>query len=1109
MADENSMNKLQIDVVVNDKDARQKLASISKSFGSFQKSTENSGKNILQMSNAMQNVTKNTSNAKREAGQFIEQIKKNSKNLLPSDLYGKSIQQYQKQLSNAQDKLKSIMASSTPDKQLKGLERYTIQAQMARNAIAELKRESQTQSTGKNFWEKEGWYQEKNKSASDSGLSLRESAKLTGSATARNDIDDFINGYTKGLNSVSEKAKEVYTNVKDVLDFEPTKLKAGQTLTKPYIDLEKQILKAEEKLENLYTKQELMSKANPNSERYKKLQTDIEKTEYSLNRLYLDMKNLQSTGGDVNTVNAAMQNLSTTSGKASEILSKMATAFRAGGLRSLASTMQSGSRNVKNLSVGLGEAANGAESLGGALTGVGSAIPVIGLVVGAIALLISVAKKAAKAISNVFKSIITGVKSFVDSITSTINTLFEPITKLLKKLLTTLRNTLIRRAVTAIIKDMGTAFQSLEAYSNNIGTNFHRNFQLIKADLQYIGRSIVAAFEPLINFAAPIIDFIVQKVVDAVNAINQFFNALIGSKTWTKAVYSASGYENAVNGAADAQKKLNKQLQKFDELNNITTNDKGGSGGGGAGGASGDGWSTEDVSQQAKSLADKFKDAWKSADFTSIGEDVATKIQEALGNIKWDNVQAAAIKLGSAFATFLNGFFGKEGFASDVGNAIANGVNAGINLLYTFSNIIKGDVIGSFVGTAIVDAIKGIKWEQLKATAGNLGEELAKGINALLDTDVLNEVSRTVANLLKTAIEGAYKFFGTLDFQNLGAKVADSINTFISEMNKIGTDGLTGWQKLGKTISNTAIGLEEALINLIKGVDKSELGKGVMSVITSIDWVTLIRDSIDLKNQVGKGIIGLIANLGSLIATSPIILVASLPSAEDVWDSFINAWDGLTNKVLSIGIKVNEKAASALSNVKESWKAIKKGTKNIKLKISMAGHSAFEKIKKLWDKISSKDISLTFNNKFTEGLKGAWNALVRSVNVAIDALNKVPGVKINKMQELKKDGGTFYGGRWHDIAQYAGGAPAGVDHGTMFIAGEHGAEAVANIGGRTEVLNQSQLASAMYSSVFNAMRNASGGQQPVKVYLDGKVVFDSTRQYAQDYTRRTGNPAFI
>lgn len=68
--------------------------------------------------------------------------------------------------------------------------------------------------------------------------------------------------------------------------------------------------------------------------------------------------------------------------------------------------------------------------------------------------------------------------------------------------------------------------------------------------------------------------------------------------------------------------------------------------------------------------------------------------------------------------------------------------------------------------------------------------------------------------------------------------------------------------------------------------------------------------------------------------------------------------------------------------------------------------------------------------------------------------------------EAVANGGSFYGNRWHSIPQYANG---GRVHGSLFVAGEAGAELVGHVGGRTEVLNQSQLAATMYAAVSNAL----------------------------------------
>ena len=72
---------------------------------------------------------------------------------------------------------------------------------------------------------------------------------------------------------------------------------------------------------------------------------------------------------------------------------------------------------------------------------------------------------------------------------------------------------------------------------------------------------------------------------------------------------------------------------------------------------------------------------------------------------------------------------------------------------------------------------------------------------------------------------------------------------------------------------------------------------------------------------------------------------------------------------------------------------------------------------------------------------------------------------------FRKNGGVFSNGTWSDIPQYAGGTTNA--HGSLFLAGEAGPEIVGHVGGRTEVLNKSQLASAMYSAVHSAMNGVS------------------------------------
>jgi hypothetical protein len=88
-------------------------------------------------------------------------------------------------------------------------------------------------------------------------------------------------------------------------------------------------------------------------------------------------------------------------------------------------------------------------------------------------------------------------------------------------------------------------------------------------------------------------------------------------------------------------------------------------------------------------------------------------------------------------------------------------------------------------------------------------------------------------------------------------------------------------------------------------------------------------------------------------------------------------------------------------------------------------------------------------------------------------LGRVDSKITNYFGGKRAKGGVFSGGHWSNIPQYAGGT-SNVRTGSLFWAGENGnSEIVGNAGGRTEVLNKSQIASAMYSAVQAAMAPAA------------------------------------
>ena len=81
------------------------------------------------------------------------------------------------------------------------------------------------------------------------------------------------------------------------------------------------------------------------------------------------------------------------------------------------------------------------------------------------------------------------------------------------------------------------------------------------------------------------------------------------------------------------------------------------------------------------------------------------------------------------------------------------------------------------------------------------------------------------------------------------------------------------------------------------------------------------------------------------------------------------------------------------------------------------------------------------------------------------------------------------------VAKYKdGGLP---DKGTMFIAGEAGAEIVYNnSNGQSGVANIAQIKQAMYQALVEYGQTQKGDNRPLVVYLDGEKVYESTTEHA-------------
>lgn len=419
--------------------------------------------------------------------------------------------------------------------------------------------------------------------------------------------------------------------------------------------------------------------------------------------------------------------------------------------------------------------------------------------------------------------------------------------------------------------------ENLAQYSDRTNASM----STLKTSLVQLQNGLATAFEPILTAVTPILDTLINYLISATNAIAQFFAALTGQSTYTKATRAQQDYaaglnktSSAANGANNSVKALQRTVLGFDEINKLE--DKSSSGGSGGSGGAGVGgmFDTETVANSYADFAEKIKDAWAKADFTELGGIFGTKIKDALDGIPWDDIQETARKVGTSLATFINGAVEVSGLADTVGKTVAellntgvagansfmkdlhwdsvgqfvadsmnsfvqkanwkgigtavkNGVNGVIELSSTWADAFDFKEVGKAVKTAVKEALTGIKWTKASVGAGKIGSGIADALNEVMTPDTFSLIGETAAGALNTVVSGAHKFIGTIDFKGWGKSIAAGVNKFFKDFD---------WVEAGLTFSNAVDGILDTLLNALSGTDWEAVGKDIGDFVAQIDY---------------------------------------------------------------------------------------------------------------------------------------------------------------------------------------------------------------------------------------------------------------------------------
>ena len=143
-----------------------------------------------------------------------------------------------------------------------------------------------------------------------------------------------------------------------------------------------------------------------------------------------------------------------------------------------------------------------------------------------------------------------------------------------------------------------------------------------------------------------------------------------------------------------------------------------------------------------------------------------------------------------------------------------------------------------------------------------------------------------------------------------------------------------------------------------------------------------------------------------------------------------------------------------------------------------------------WDKMTSLEKVITILSGITAGLLGVVIG-IKSLKLSIPAALALGGMLAGGILAIQSS---------LAVDKFAnGGMP---DKGTMFIAGEAGAEMVYNTpSGQSGVANIQQIEQAMYGALVRYGKTQGANGQAIEVYLDGEKVYQNTTAHA----KRRGN----
>lgn len=667
----------------------------------------------------------------------------------------------------------------------------------------------------------------------------------------------ILEASTSSYKKEMEKAQKVTKSVSDSVKSETSKVKQAMKMDDATESVKKQV-SVFQKMKQAITKYQVKAGIKVPTQDFQELQSGIKKAEGTLSSLIAKQEKYEAIGVKKNS--SAWKSLQyDIQGAKNEIegyKNEMAE------MQSNGTAFTRGYSLPKEIFKGLGKGALGLGSLGlnAAQKGWGGLKKVISGTASVLTKVTTVIKRTSGAFAALIQKFTSGIpilRRFTGATKSASGGLGGGLKNILKYAFGI-------RSLFALVNKLRSAlvdgFKNLAQYSGE--TN--NSISMLMSSLTQLKNAFAAAFAPILNVIAPILNTLIQKIISVVNTFGQLTSALTGKTTYIKAKKVQQDYTKSLNSNANSAKnakKANEELKRtilsFDQINKMDDNSSSDSNSGIADTSGGlspsDMFETESIPSKIKGIADMIKQAWKNADFTEIGAMVGNKLNAALNSIPWDKIKNTCNKIAKSVATFLNGFLETVDWKL-VGNTLAQGINTAFGMANTFAENFHWDSLGKAIGNGINGALGGLDWNLIQETVRNIATGITDTLNSFIQTTDWALVGQSFGNGINTILDFFHTAINNFDWMGAGTALADFVNNAVNTIDFV---------NLGQTISDGIKGVFDFGIAAIEGIDWWTIGEKVRDGLAAIDWNGIADGFFEL---LGAAFGGLSAFFGGLLS---------------------------------------------------------------------------------------------------------------------------------------------------------------------------------------------------------------------------------------------------